>query len=128
VSFWLLCSPYTLYVDRDEAAIQAARATGLLERAGVPVFSPILKGHALVEHAGFPIHDPELWRRINAPFVAAAKGGIVLRLNGWRESVGIYEEREEFARTGRPVIFMDPGKVPEEIVGPPNRTVAALQV
>lgn len=128
MSYWFLCSPYTLYADRDEAAVQAARACGLLIRAGISVYSPIVHGHALVEEAGLPVHDAEFWRRINAPMLAAATGGIVLRLNGWRESIGVHDEMVELARTKRVIVFMDPGRVPEELIGPPNRTVPEVAV
>jgi hypothetical protein len=47
--------------------------------------------------------------------VDAARGIIVLRDGGWNESVGVQDERETFAREGKPEIFMDPGKVPVEL-------------
>lgn len=115
-----LASPYTKFGDLDAAYVQACRATALLMRAGIPVFSAIVHGHPLVEEGGLPVDAPEFWRKVNRPFMEMSSGLIVLRLNGWRSSEGVIEEITWFHAVGRPVIYMDAGRVPEELLAPPS--------
>lgn len=116
MSFFFLASPYTRYGDLDAAYVQACRATALLMRAGVEVFSPIVHGHPLVEEGGLPVYDPPFWKRFNEPFLKASKGLIVLRLNGWRDSEGVAGEIEGTRAAGKPLHYMDAGRVPEELL------------
>jgi hypothetical protein len=115
LTFWYLGSPYTKYPLGLEAAYQAAlTARGLLVRAGIPSFSPIASTHNVAVACGIDPLDWHLWMADDRPFVDAASGLIVLMISGWEESTGLTEERRLFAEAGKPIVFMQPGIVPEE--------------
>jgi nucleoside 2-deoxyribosyltransferase len=114
--FWYLASPYSRFRDGREAAYKAAcHAAAVLARAGVPVFSPIAHSHGIAENGGINPVDHSIWLPADRPFMDAAKGIIVLKLAGWQTSVGVNHEIGYFARDGKPVIYMEPGVVPQEL-------------
>lgn len=113
MSFWYLATPYTKYRKGIEAAFQdAAKQAAILLRAGVPVFSPIAHTHPLAIYGGIDAKDHTVWLPFDRPMMDAAKGIIVCKLEGWDESYGVAYERDVFSCAGKPLIFMEPGKVP----------------
>ena len=116
-SFWYLSSPYSKYGGGiEDAAQQASRAAALLTKAKIPVFSPIAHSHALAMAGGIDPKDHAIWLPADEPFMRLAHGLIVLRMTGWRESHGINEELKVFRAAKKPIVFMDPGRVPEELL------------
>ena len=105
--FWYLGSPYTNFPDGHATAYDlACRAAASLIRAGFVIFSPIAHSHSLVAH-GLDGTDPDLWKRQDAPLVAAAKGMIVVMIPGWAESAGVQHEIAEFRCAGKPVLYYE---------------------
>jgi len=112
--FWFLATPYSKYPHGLDAAFRlAARQRGLLVRAGVRCFSPIVHSHAVAMECGIDPHDHAIWLPAEAPMRWAATGIILLRAESWESSVGMRLEREEFLAAGKPVAWMDPDVLPE---------------
>ncbi len=103
-----LASPYS---HRDpcvrEARFDAAcRATADIVRAGHAVFSPVVHSHPLVRF-GLPT-DWEYWERCDREYLRRAEELVVLKLDGWRESVGVQAEIDLALDMGLPIRFLDP--------------------
>lgn len=94
----------------------AARAAGLLIQARIPVFSPIAHSFPIAMHCQMDAQDHDVWLPADQPLIDAAHGIIVLRDGGWEESYGVGYEINEFKKAEKPVIFMDPGVVPVELL------------
>ncbi len=102
-----LISPYS---DPDPA-VRAKRfrdaclvAAALLQ-TGHSVFSPIAFSHPLVEY-GLPT-DWSFWERYNREHLARCHEVLVLKLDGWEESVGVQEEIRIAWQLGKPIWFLD---------------------
>ena len=115
--FWYLATPYSKYPHGIEAAFRLAVETrGLLVKAGVPCFSPIIHSHSVAVMCGIDPFDHSVWLPSEAPIMAAARGLIMLRAESWEISAGMEYERKDFVARGLPVVMMDPGVVPAELV------------
>jgi hypothetical protein len=102
---WYLATPYTAAPDGKPVAWRfAADALCELLRREVRVFSPIAHTHI----AGALLRqDHEFWMAADRPFMARCDGLLVLRQPGWKESRGVTEEIQTFAKAGKPVLFFD---------------------
>ena len=115
--FWYLGSPYSLYPDGIDAAFDAVvQARGLLIRAGIQCFSPIIHSHTVAKACGIDSLDHSIWLPAERPILDAATGLIVLKLAGWEASFGLTWERSLFAERGLPIVGMEPGEVPAELL------------
>lgn len=107
--FWYLASPYSKYAPGLEAAHDdiCSVAAGLIDK-GVNVLSPIAHSHPV---AKIGLLDPlgwKLWSTVNLPLMAAAHGMIVVKMNGWADSVGVLSEIEAFSGAGKPIEYIKP--------------------
>lgn len=116
MSFWYLASPYSKYPQGLNAAFEAVcQARGLLVKAKIPCFSPIIHSHSVAMICNIDPSDYKIWLPAEEPILRAAKGLIVLMLNTWNVSYGIGVEMDIFKNENKPIIFMTPGTVPEEL-------------
>ena len=116
-TYYYLATPYSKYPDGLEAAFNLAiDARALLIKAGIPVFSPIIHSHPVTIRCHMDPHDHALWLPAEAPIMGAASGLILLRAVSWEISYGMRHEREHFESVGKPIVWMDPGVVPEELL------------
>lgn len=114
--YWYLGSPYSKYPRGIGLAHQnVCIAAGRLIAAGIAVYSPIAHTHPIALHAGMNPLDHEIWMPADQPLMDAAKGLIVLKMEGWDKSYGLAYEIEIFTAMGLPVIYMEPGVIPEEL-------------
>jgi len=104
--FIYLGSPYSLQADLNEAADIAEQAAALLMRRRHAVYAPIPHGHTIARH-GLP-SDWSFWKRQCEPFIDAASALVVLKLDGWRDSVGLTYEIARFHEAGKPIVYVDP--------------------
>ena len=117
MTFWYLASPYSKYPSGvHRAHVHVCQQAALLIQAGVPVYSPIAHTHPIALWGGLSPYDHDIWLPADKPIADAAGGLIVLKLEGWSKSFGIAEEIEWFAERGLPVIYMEPGVVPAELL------------
>jgi hypothetical protein len=114
VSFFYLASPYSKFPHGLEAAFHlACEQAALFVRAGIPVFSPIAHTHPIGLSSGLDMRDPAIWLPFDAPMMAAACGLIMLKAISWGQSHGMRVERETFEAAGKPIIWMEPGALPD---------------
>lgn len=114
--YWYLATPYSKYPLGIEAAFRIACVqTGLLMRAGVPVFSPIAHTHPISVHASMDPLDHGVWMPVDFPMMHAARGAVVCMMDGWDTSYGVGVEIKTFRDAGKQVVYMTPGEVPAEL-------------
>lgn len=114
MKFWYLASPYSKYAGGLEAAfIEVAKQACLFARAGIPVYSPIAHTHPIAINGGLDPLDHSIWLPFDIPMMLSAHGLIVCKMDGWDVSYGISEEIKVFADGGRPIVYMEPGVLPE---------------
>jgi hypothetical protein len=102
-----LASPYS---HRDPAVRQhrfdaVCRVAAELIRHGAVVYSPIVHGHPLCRY-DLPT-DWAFWQEYDLAFLKKCDRIVVLRLDGWQESVGVRAEVEAAARLGKLVNYLD---------------------
>lgn len=109
--FIYLGSPYSKYrLGHDAAAYEVSYAAALLMRSGLVIYAPITHGHTISKHAALPV-SWDFWKAQCQPMIDAASALIVLKMNGWQDSVGLVYEIGEFERTGRPIVYVDPAEL-----------------
>lgn len=102
---WYVATPYTACPSgKVDAFYKATAALSELLLRGVRAFSPI--AHTHVAGARLP-QDHDYWMAVDRPFMDRCNGLLVLRQPGWKESRGVAEEIETFARADKPVLFFD---------------------
>lgn len=115
--FHYLGSPYSQFPGGLDAANTAVCIeAALLIRAGVSVYSPIAHMHAIALAGDIDPRDHELWMAVDRPLMGAAVGLIVLKIGGWLQSRGLVHEIDVFRAAGKPIVFMEPGTVPLELL------------
>lgn len=116
-AFWFLASPYDSYGAGHQAAwIVACRAFGELRRVRVPVFSPVVVGHAAVLYGNLQGKSRQFWWDTNEPMLRSAHGLIVLMAEGWGGSEGMMLEIAFVEELKRPIVYMHPATVPRELL------------
>ena len=102
-----LASPYS----HPEAEVRqrrfdaACRAAAALICQGQTVFSPIAHSHNICCY-GAP-SDWRFWQRHDLTFLAMCDEVVVLKLDGWEQSVGVQAEIAAARTLGKPVTFLD---------------------
>jgi nucleoside 2-deoxyribosyltransferase len=112
-----LASPYT-HLDsavRQNRFEAVCHATAALIRQGEVVYSPIVHGHPLCQY-GLPI-DWAFWEEYDLAFLEKCDRIVVLKLDGWQESVGVQAEIEAARQLGKPIAFFNARDVTEENPG-----------
>ena len=71
-------------------AQQASRAAAELMKAGLAIFSPLSHSHSIAE-CGLQ-GDWEFWEPVDRPILTQCERMIVLKLDGWEQSVGVAAE------------------------------------
>lgn len=116
MGFYYLATPYSKYPDGLEAAFKiACEQAAILVRHGVKVYSPIAHTHPIAIYGGIDPLSHAIWLPADRPFMDLAKGLIVLKAKSWELSYGIAEERKHFEALGKPVLWMEPGALPEGV-------------
>ena len=103
-----LAGPYShpsLSVRRERTKL-LTEACNLLMSRGEQVFSPVTLGHALWEQNPNLPTDAHSWEAYNFWFLDRCDSLVVLKLPGWRESVGTTREISRANRNMLPVTFM----------------------
>lgn len=118
MTFFYLATPYSKYPAGLDAAFQeACRNAGLLIAAKIPVFCPIAHTHPIAMACEIDALDHSIWLPADQPMMDAACGIIVVMMDGWFESRGIEHELEAFTKAGKPIVYMEPGEVPDKLIG-----------
>lgn len=101
-------SPYSgtredMYKRHDAVA----EACSFLFKEDIITFSPIMQWHLSAFRHNLP-KDWETWWQYNEVMMNHSKAGLVLQIDGWRQSAGVRKELEWYERSGKPVFFMQP--------------------
>lgn len=125
---WYLATVYTqhpegllkAYTDANEAAAR------VIENWGVRIFCPIAHSHSLCAVYGTKgglggETDADFWKWFDAPFLERCDGLIVVRMPGWKKSVGITHEIDVMEKAGKPILYLSwPELIVEQVgFGPP---------
>lgn len=96
-----LAAPYS-HPDpavRHRRAHQAAAVAADLAASGYCVFSPITHGHQLASYLPHEVaQDHEFWMKQCLPILSLADALVILPIDGWRESRGVWLEIEHARR------------------------------
>jgi hypothetical protein len=105
-----LASPYSRFPGGMVAAFTEAcvSAAALIDH-GVPVFSPIAHSHPIADMGSLDATSHDLWLAADAPMMHHAAALIVLKIDGWQDSVGVAAEINAFKAAGKRVLYLDPG-------------------
>lgn len=110
MSFIYVASPYS---DPDPAVrFHRYNAVGdfiqsRIRRDNHPMlYSPIVHWAPLAEKYDFPTHY-EFWKRIDHSMINAAEAVWVLRLQGWKNSLGVTSEIAFAREANKPVVYVD---------------------
>ena len=106
--YWYLATPYSKYPDGIEMAFRlACLSASELVREGIRVYCPIAHTHPIAMHGNMDPYDHGLWMSIDAPFMEASVGLLVVMMRSWQESKGIQMEIREFTGRNKPVHYID---------------------
>lgn len=82
---------------------------------GVPIECPIAHSHGIAKYTKLPeTHD--FWMEADEPMLTNSKGVIVVMSDGWRGSRGVAHEIHWAHLNNKPVIYMEPWVIPEEVL------------
>ena len=115
--FYYLASPYSKYpLGITAAHFHVCQQAALLIRSGVPVYSPIAHTHPIAQFGDIDPFDHDIWLPLDRHMMDAAGGLIILKMEGWSRSYGMGTELAYFAEQDRPIVYMDPGVVPDVLL------------
>jgi hypothetical protein len=107
-TYFYLATVYRKHaVSLDAAADEAAMYAALFLDAGIPVFSPIVHGHAFAKHSK-TLPSAQFWADLQMHFMQPADGLIVVQMDGWTVSRGIRLELKWFRESKRPIVYVTP--------------------
>jgi hypothetical protein len=107
-----LASPYSRYHGGlDEACRLVSVAAAELMKRGHRIFCPIAHSHAISIAGGIDPLDWDFWMKQDQGHILSGNGLIVLKLDGWTESIGVTDEIAAFQWQGKPVLFLEPSEV-----------------
>ncbi len=116
-TLWYVASPFSKYPDGIEEAFKVvARETARLVKRKIPVFSPITHTYPIALYGEMDQLDHTIWLPCDEPMMRACTGIIMLRMESWEKSYGMQVEYDTFVASGKPVVWMIPGEVPEEFL------------
>ena len=78
-----------------------------LMRLGLHIYSPITHNHPLALLGDMPI-EWSYWERYDRLMLSFCSEMIVLRLDGWEESVGVTAKIQIARNMGMPIKYVDP--------------------
>ncbi len=74
---------------------------------GFSVFSPISQSHPIAEVCDLPT-GWEYWEALDRAYLGCCRRVVVLRLEGWEQSVGVTSELRIAKELAMPVTYVDP--------------------
>ena len=111
MSYYYISNPYNgTDEQRNERAKIAAQVSGKLLKRGTHAWSPIVHNHAMMNSYGdFTLEERRsLILDFDFSLLLAAKGMIVLTLDGWKESYGVGEEIKLCEENAIPIKYLNP--------------------
>jgi len=103
-----LASVYSLNADEHLMQKRYEFVRGVIAEFlnnGVSVFSPIVHCHEVAKHHHLP-KDWSFWKKVDLDYLSSCTDLFVLRMDGWKDSVGIRAEIDFARENGIPVTFI----------------------
>ena len=103
-----LASPYS-HPDKKimrKRYEHALRCTAFIMSNGVLVFSPIVHSHPISEKYNLPC-GWDFWERFDTRLISASDQVWVLKLDGWRTSVGVQAEIKIAEKADKPIRYLE---------------------
>ena len=91
---------------REERFAIANRFAGYLMKSGYIVYSPISHGHAIEMNYSLP-RDWQFWQKQCFPFLEWADEIYVMKIDGWKESVGVQAEIKRAEELGKIIKYIE---------------------
>ena len=116
-----LATPYS-HPDpavREARFVTVNRVAARLMASGILIFSPISHTHPICLAGELP-SGWQFWQAYDRAALAASERLIVLRQQGWEDSIGVTGEVEIAREFGLHVAYIDP--LPEEVAPPLTET------
>lgn len=106
MSFIYLASPYSHPdpIVRELRFLAVERATHILMKQGLVIFSPIMYTHALANKHKLPFTSG-YWAEFNRTMVAGSRELRVLMLPEWKQSLGIGREMNWAQQLNKPIKY-----------------------
>lgn len=92
---------------RKERFLAANRAASKLIQEGNHVFSPISHSHPIAEEGDLP-RGWDYWQDYDRLMLSVCTKLVVLKLDGWEQSVGVAGEISIAEEMGLPIVYIDP--------------------
>lgn len=92
---------------REERFIAVCEYAAHLFRQGELVLSPIAHSHSIALAGTLP-KEWSYWEKFDTELIQACSKVLVLKLDGWEESVGIRNEINIALKLGKPVEYAEP--------------------
>jgi hypothetical protein len=106
--YFYVATPYSRWPGGlEDAFVQAAKNGAALAKLGVRVYVPIVHSHPIAVHGGIAPDNHEFWLGFDHPMMASARGLIVVKMDGWRDSVGVQAEIEYFEMCDKPIFYVE---------------------
>ena len=114
---YYLATPYSRYPRGIEGAYQmACRQAAVLLKAGIAAYSPIAHTHSIARYGNIDPFDHSIWMPFDTPFMKVCDALIVVKAEGWDDSIGVEMEIDAFEEAGKPIHYMELNTVPPELV------------
>lgn len=109
-----LFSPYSHDDDqvKEQRYDAACEYAAKLFRAGLHVFSPIAHCHGIARY-GLP-GGIDFWRPYCDLMLSKSDSGVILGIDGWRESDGIKHELRQVQDREFPILVCEPDELPKQ--------------
>ena len=91
---------------REHRFRTACRASALLMKSGVVVFSPISHSVPIVAHGDLGDTDHDFWMSMDLPVLRRCDEVLVLALGGWTASLGVRRELFEALTLRKPITLI----------------------
>lgn len=110
MSYFYISNPYNgTEEQKEERARIASRVCGRLLKCGVHAWSPIVHNHAMMKDHEFSLEERRsLILDFDFSLLRAAKGMIILTLDGWDRSYGVHAEIELCQKLSIPIKYLNP--------------------
>ncbi len=109
MSLLYVACPYS-HIDskvRDYRFRTACRASALLMKAGVVVFSPLSHSVPIAEYVGEVESDHDFWLGQDIPILQRCDELLILGLENWEQSLGVRKEMFEALALKKPITLIE---------------------
>jgi len=109
--YWYVAQPYShenIDVQRARYELSITMSKHLMFDHNLSVFTPIIQTHPIYEKFINELDNKfEQWQKYDETMLKNAEGFIILKMDGWKESKGVYSEYRLASAIGLPMLTVD---------------------